>query len=124
MIEWIVERLIGLLGPVAKLQKDKRDLADAALRSVSEALTETCLYYRAIEDGGGTDKVREAQLVRLWAAAAIPLRHIDPDLASTCQYKSDYWLDPRSWDNAKIKRIGIDLDSVKRRFNALLAPAK
>jgi len=49
MIEWIVERLIGLLGPVAKLQKDKRDLADSALRSVSEALTETCLYYRAIE---------------------------------------------------------------------------
>ena len=45
MMEWVVERLISLLGPIATMTKDKRDLQDNALRSISHALQETKLYY-------------------------------------------------------------------------------
>jgi len=124
MIEWVVDRLLALLGPIADLKKDQRELKDAALRAVSEALNETLLYYRDIDSGVKPSREREAQLVRLWAAAAIPVRHFDSALASTCQLKAEYWLDPRSWRRNKVKKVGIDLGSLKERYDAMLHPNK
>ncbi|QNN69421.1 hypothetical protein [Thermomonas carbonis] len=122
MLEWVVERLIGLLGPIAQLQKDKRELADNALRAVSQALNETFLYYRDFEASQAIDPQREAQLVRLWSAAAIPLRHIDAELAGVCEHKAEYWVNPRSWDHQKIEQFGIGLENVRERYRSMLAP--
>ena len=120
MIAWAVERMIGLLGPIAELQKDRREVADAALRAVSEALAETCLYCDALESGNAT-KETEAKLVRAWAAAAIPMRHIDPEFSQMCEIKSQYWINP-TWPKPEIERVGIDLESVRKRYRALLSP--
>lgn len=120
MLQWVVERLIGLLGPIAQLQKDKREIADKALSAVSLALNETFIYYRDFEASQTMDREREAQLVRLWSAAAIPLRHIDPELASICEKKAEYWLDPQSWDNQSIRELGIGLESVRDRYREML----
>ena len=124
MIEWVVDRLLALLGPIADLKKDKRELRDAALKAVLEALNETLIYYRDIESGTKPSRAREAQLVRLWSAAAIPVRHIDPQLASKCQDKAEYWLDPEGWDRSKVTKVGIDLESLKERYDAMLHPDK
>ena len=118
MIQWVVERLVGLLGPISRLQAEKREIADAALTAISHALDETRLYYRDIESGQPSDQEREAQLVRAWSAAAIPMRHIDRELASACQHKSDFWLNPESWEPDRIEKIGISLDDVSRRYKA------
>ena len=122
MLQWVVEKLIGLLDPLIQIKKDRRELADSALNAISQALNETLLYYRDIEAGHAIDDQREAQLVRLWSAAAIPLRHIDPELADICEYKSEYWVNPRSWDNQQVERLGIGLENVRDRYRAMLHP--
>lgn len=120
MVEWVVERLISIIPSISNLSKDKRELADNALRSVSHALTETCLYINRYIKSGVCDKEIEAQLARFWSAAAIPLRHIDRELSEICEYKSEYWLDPSNWDPAKTNGIAIDLDTVREKYRAKL----
>ncbi len=124
MIMWVVERLIDLLGPLGELQKDKREMADAALRAVCTALNETCLYVGDLEKGGARDREREAQLVHLWSAAAIPVRHVDHHFASVCQHKSEYWLNPETWDGRGARGVNIELKSVRKRYRSLLRPNK
>jgi hypothetical protein len=80
-IEWVVERLISIIPAISNVSKDKRELADNALRSISHALTETCLYVNRYLKSGKRDQEVEAQLARYWSAAAIPLRHIDHELS-------------------------------------------
>jgi hypothetical protein len=46
MIKEILDLLTKVLGPIATLSKDKRELKDSALRATSGALNETYLYYR------------------------------------------------------------------------------
>lgn len=122
MIEWVVERVSALIPAIDKLSTAKRELKDNALRSISHALNETYLYYGLLEKGGQRNTDIEKQLSRYWAAAAIPLRHIDQELASVCEYKSEYWVNPDSWDKAKVDRLGIGLKKVRNQYRALLAP--
>ena len=121
-MQWLIEKLLGLLGPIAQLQKDRRELADDALRAVSHALNETFLYFRDFERGQEIDHQREAELMRLWSAAAIPLRHIDHELSELCEHKAEYWLDPRSWDTQRIDQLGIGLETVRDRYRRMLVP--
>jgi len=119
-IEWVVEKLISLLPSISEMSKDKREVADNALRAISHALTETSLYVNKYIKSGKRDEEIEAQLARYWSAAAIPLRHIDTELSDICEYKSEYWLDPNSWNPDKTKGISIDLDSVRDKYRAKL----
>ncbi len=122
MLELVVERLISLLGPIATLSKDKRELKDAALRAISMALTETKLYYRDRENGKPRNPETEAQLAKYWAAAAIPLRHIDEELAMTCEYKADFWTGPDRWTGEEITRLGIKLEDVTMAYRSIAMP--
>ena len=122
MMEWVVERLISLLGPIATMTKDKRDLQDNALRSVSHALHETKLYYRDLGVGKQRSRETESQLARFWSAAAIPLRHIDQELAMNCENKAEYWLSPASYSDEDIKRMGIRLADLSVAYRKMVAP--
>lgn len=122
-MEWLIERLISLIPLLAKYSKEKRDIADNALIAVSTALAETSLYLAHIRQGGKAERAREEQLARYWAAAAVPVRHLDEEFADICQYKSDVWVSPDSWDPEKIGQYRIDLDSVRKRYTELLHTA-
>jgi len=119
-IEWVVGKLIDLLPVIGNVSKDKREVADNALRSISHALTETSLYVNRYVDEGKRDEEVEAQLARYWSAAAIPVRHLDPELSDICEYKSEYWLNPKSWDKDKTSGLAIDLESVRKRYREKL----
>jgi hypothetical protein len=119
-MEWVVERFISLIPVIGDLTKDKRELADNALRSVAHALTETCIYINQHVKQGKRDQELEAQLARYWSAAAIPLRHIYQELSDICEYKSEYWLDPMNWNAAKANGVAIDLDIVRDKYRAKL----
>ena len=118
MIEWFVERLISLLGPIENAVKDRRELADNALRALSHALTETSLYL----NGPGKKRNREIEemLAKYWAAAAIPLRHIDPEFAERCQYKSEYWINPEYWNAESSHKQVVKLSEVSSKLRELL----
>lgn len=122
MLEFVIDKLIGLLGPIATLSKEKRDLKDNALRAVSTALMETKLYYRDRANGKPRNMDVEAQLSKYWAAAAIPLRHIDEELAMACEHKADFWTGPEHWTNEEVKRVGIKLEDVTAAYRKIAMP--
>lgn len=122
MLKWIIERLLELAPSIASFSKERRELRDNALRAITHALDETYLYYRNIERGKPRDQEVEAQLVRYWSAAAIPVRHIDTQLAERCDRKSEYWLNPDSYDHRQVVGLGIDLGSVREEYRSLLNP--
>lgn len=121
-IEWVVERFVALVPAIEKVSDKNREVRDNALRAISHALNETYLYYSAQDNGQKRDREIEAQLSRYWAAAAIPLRHLDQQLAVVCEHKSEYWVNPDSWDQARVDKLGIGLKKVRNQYRALLAP--
>lgn len=118
----IVKSLFGLVPTLLSLPKERRELRDNALKAILLALDETYLYYRDQEQGKGRNMDKEAQLVRYWSAAAIPMRHVDPDLAQRCDMKAEYWLNPDNYDNEMVKDLGIGLESVRNAYRTLLQP--
>ena len=120
MLELVVSKLVVLLGPIATLATEKRELKDNALPSISIALRETQLYYRVHGKARQRNLETEAQLVRYWSAAAIPLRHIDEELAAICDHKADYWLNPEQWSEEDVIKFGIKLDDVARAYQKLV----
>jgi len=52
MLEMIAGKLTALLGPLRAMSKDNREMRDNALRAVSHALNETCIYYRSLRNWG------------------------------------------------------------------------
>lgn len=118
----IANGLSSLLAPLRAMSKDNREMRDNALRSVSHALNETCIYYRNMERGKPRSTEIEDQLSRYWAAAAIPIRHLDRNLSTICEHKSDYWLNPDRWSDEEIKEFGIELGKVRNEYRELLRP--
>lgn len=121
MILEVIEGLINLLGPIATLSKDRRELKNTALRSISNALDETYIYYRDL-DFGPRDLDREALIVKYWSAAAISMRHFDQNLANICDIKSEYWINPEAYDGEMVNQLGIRLDDVRQAYRKMLRP--
>ncbi len=124
MINEIINGLAAILGPIATLPKEKRELKDRALRAISNALYETYLYYRDLEKGSQKNLEREALLAKFWSAAAIPMRHFDTNLASKCDLKSEYWINPDNYSQSDIKELGIGLYDVRQAYRKMLHPVK
>jgi hypothetical protein len=121
MFKEILDGLIKILGPIATISKDRRELKDSALRAISTALDETFIYYRDLKKGGLKSLDREAMLAKYWSAAAIPIRHFDERLAITCDHKAEYWLDPEKYDEKEVEDIDISLNSVRDAYRAQLS---
>jgi len=119
MVEWLVERLISTIPALSDLRNTKRELADSAIASLSLAVTETSIYFSQLGEGGEPDREREYELGRLWAAAAVPLRRIDRELADQCEYKADSWIHPGEWPPERVSEYGIKLDDVREQFGEL-----
>lgn len=122
MIMEILDGLTKILGPIATLTKDRRELKDSALRAISNALDETFLYYRDLDKGNMRNLDREALLVKYWSAAAIPMRHIDNHLATICDLKAEYWVNPDNYDDGIIHELGVGLDNVRQAYRKMLKP--
>jgi hypothetical protein len=122
MITTILDGLSKILGPIATLSKDRSELKDSALRAISNALDETFLYYRDINNGAQRNLEREALISKYWSAAAIPMRHFDERLSSICDNKSEYWINPNNYNDGDIKQLGIGLDDVRQAYRKMLNP--
>lgn len=122
MIEMLATRLTALLGPLRAMSRDNREMRDNALRSISHALNETYIYYRGLNRGKERDIEIEDQLSRYWAAAAIPIRHLDDELAMICEHKSEYWLNPEQWSAEQVSGFGIELEKVRDSYRNQLRP--
>jgi len=63
---------------------------------------------------------REFSIARLWHAASIPLREIDPEFAERCFIKGSYWMEPETWDRKRIAEKGIAIEAVFEETRKLL----
>ena len=122
MIKEILDGLSKILGPIATLSKDRRELKDSALRAISNALDETFLYYRDMDNGSPINLEREALLSKYWSAAAIPMRHFDEQLSNICEHKSEYWINPTNYNDNDIRELNIGLDNVRQAYRKMLSP--
>jgi len=121
MFDYFLNKLVELMGPIATLSRERRQLRTEALRAISTALQETKIYYRD-QEVKGRDLDREADLVRLWSNAAIPLNEIEPELALACEQKSEFWVNPDNWSSEEIQRFGIKLEDVSAAYRQLAVP--
>jgi len=122
MISTLLDGLSKILGPIATLSKDRRELKDSALRAISNALDETFLYYRDSNNGANRNLEREAILAKYWSAAAIPMRHFDEQLSNICEYKSEYWIAPSDYSDEDVEQLGIGLNDVRQAYRKMLSP--
>lgn len=97
--------------------EDQRDLA---LNLLLKAINETRLYLQRTQRQITRDRKTEETLVRLWAEAAVPVRHLDRDLAERCTMKSDYWLNPESYSPSDIHKFRIGINQVYQEVKDLL----
>lgn len=121
MFKEILDGLTKILGPIATISKDRRELKDSALRAISTALEETFIYCRDLKKGVPKNLDREAMLAKYWSVAAIPIRHFDEQLALTCDHKAEYWFDPEKYDEKEVEDIDISLNSVRDAYRAQLS---
>lgn len=119
-MEWVIERFISLIPILSGAGKDKRELADAALRALSIALNETSIYINSRKRGNKFNHDIEFQLARYWSAAAIVVRHFDAELAGICHEKNQFWLDPDGWEGNSEQKERISLDNVRAQYSDLL----
>lgn len=98
----------------------KDDRTKAALAALSAALTETRLYLRDWKHGAKGNRSKEAQIVRLWEAAAVELRDVDAQLSSICHHKAEYWIHPEEWSEEEVQAKGIGIDELFRTYRRIL----
>ena len=120
MIHEFIQGLKEFLSFRKEATREQRELADNALRAISTALNETEIYYQKYKRTNRRNTEIEEQLSRYWAAAAIPLRHIDQHFSFICEHKSAYWIDPENWTQQNVLDFKIDLRSVRLQYNRLL----
>jgi len=120
MIEFVIEKLIALLPTIGIITKENRERREKALIAISNALNETYLYYSKLDRGEERNFDTEAQLSKYWAETAVHISLYDRDLAEICDYKSNYWINPDNYSNEKVTLLGIELDSIHKKYQDLL----
>ncbi len=120
MWELLISGLLRLLGNLPKYRTRSREQKDIALSSIISAANETKIYIKRVQRTGQTNREAEEKLSRLWAAASVPLRHFDQDLAERCLIKSDAWLNPENYSATDIAKFRIGIEQVYKEAKALL----
>ena len=109
MLGDIITGCKALLDHISTHRNVQREICDHALAALYMACTETKICIQRVQRTGTSNRQTEEELARLWSKAAVPLCHLDADLAKRCIDKSEYWLNPDGWSATDIAqyRIGI-----------------
>ena len=120
MLQEVTDKLLTVIPIIQRLQQEQKEIADCALREIKNAIVETRLYLHTLENDSPRDIEKEQSLVRLWSSAAIPMRHLDRELALLCDHKAKYWLNPSQWTKSELLEHVIKLDQVADEYRKLL----
>lgn len=95
------------------------DDISSAIVALSKAIIETQIYLRDLTNGEKSDKLKEAEVARLWEAAAEPVRGVDRTLSDLCRYKAKYWLFPERYSEEDIIGTNITLIGMEAQLQNL-----
>lgn len=116
----ILKFLSRLISTTKADRAERQEIADNAIRAICNALSETKIYYSKNFLNDQEKREAEEYLCRLWAATAVPVRHLDRELAFLCDRKSGFWLDPSQWNDKRIEKEGIGLDELHEKYENML----
>ncbi len=116
----IFDRLLAAIGLIREKQKERTQRTDEALYALYAALNETKEYVSFLDAGKERDRKREFAIANLWQDASVPLRKVDPELATRCFDKGSYWYEPEAWSDLMINRKKIGLNQVIKSMRELL----
>ena len=116
----LVSGLLKLIETVKNAGARRTQRHDQALATIYAAANETRMYIRDAQATKKREPAREARLVRLWTKAAVPVRHIDRQLADRCLLKADFWINPKHWTPAQVREFHIGIDEVYEYARQLL----
>ncbi len=112
--------LKGLLDYFARQRRRRTVQGDQALATLYAAACETKIYLEKLERTKRRNRRTEAQLSRLWAQAAVSVRHLDRELAGRLLLKSDLWASPQRWTKEGVTRNRIGIGQVWEDARKLL----
>jgi hypothetical protein len=111
VFESLIDGAREFLQRIFQNRHQRTEQVDNALTALYAAINETRIYVKSCSrKPRNTEK--EAELARLWARAAVPIRHLDQGLAERCRLKADYWIDPDAWTVAQLKQFRLTLDEI------------
>lgn len=116
----IFDRLLAAIGLIRAKQQERTDRTDKSLYALYAALNETKAYLSYLQSGKAPNKKREFAIAKLWQDASVPLRKVDPELASKCFDKGSYWFEPEAWSELMIVRKKIGLNQIIKSTRDLL----
>lgn len=120
---WLLEQLEKWIGKLSAIKVKRKAEEDAALKAFLNALTETQVYLGRIETNASAIKrIDEENLARLWSAAAIAVRSVNPELAQHCLIKGEHWAQTPEWrqNMPETKKSRIKIKAMMRQANELL----
>ena len=82
-----------------------------ALQKIFKAANKTQIYL-ANRMTQGQNREKEECISWLWTEAGLALRTFNPELASRCLIKGQYWTSPESWTEEQVQSAGIKLEKV------------
>lgn len=114
--------LLSIFAIINKLTNDKRKQREDIKKAISFAFHNTEKYYAHLEEGNARDRQRELDLAGDWESAAILIESVDQALANRIGLKGSFWRDGGTWDDARIKGAGIQLNFIRAEGMTLLQP--
>lgn len=98
-------------------KKERKEESKIALKALSDAILETRTYIK--DSVKSRDTEVEKKIREYWSDAHLKLSTVNPEIATRCFSKAEYWTDPTSWDNEKIELYNITLDSMSDSLKSM-----
>lgn len=124
------QALVELIDLFRGERRYNKELADAALASISDAIVATRTYEALASDPitmtlapDRRDREEEVRIGGLWQAAAIKTRSVSPEFAARLNEKALYWFLEFPWTAEEVLVRRIDWTSVDEQVQALLSPS-
>jgi hypothetical protein len=97
------------------ISSDKKKELKKSITALSIAILKTKSYL----NNKNKNLSKENEIWVFWNNAHIELQNIDPELASRCFTKAEYWVEPEKWNNKKINQYNITLDSMSESLKTI-----
>lgn len=122
------EALLQLIDMFRGERRYNKQLRDAALEAIDEAVIATRTYEaRVREKEAGIlnqenrDREEEVRIGGLWQRAAMKTADASSDFADVLYDKALYWFREFEWTAGEVLERGIDWDSIEERIRELLS---
>lgn len=112
-----IKLLLPELKDFIKYRRDKKNEVYMAVEAIQRAANRTRFV---IASNNYQPHTPNSDLSNLWVDAAAAVRELDRNLYERLLEKSDYWADPRNWDNQMVADARIYIDDIIEDSNRIL----